>query len=134
MRVRTENAHAAELHRPGPDHAAMHNQDGGAGSQSAPPSADGVNSADGNLWTRAKGFRSSSAESQVTTEDIADQKEPIHMSRIKPVTPEEAITIVEKRRRDAREYYSRMRDDARRHREAQLELFPKAPVEGDQPE
>ena len=40
------------------------------------------------------------------------------MSRTKPVTPEDAIAIVEKRRRQARKYYARIRDDARRYREA----------------
>jgi hypothetical protein len=41
------------------------------------------------------------------------------MSRTKPVTGEEAIAIVEKRRRRARAHYARMRDDARRYRETQ---------------
>ena len=45
------------------------------------------------------------------------------MNRTKPIVATEAIAIVEKRRRQARQYYSRMRDDARRHREAQLDLF-----------
>lgn len=54
------------------------------------------------------------------------------MRRIKPIAPEEAIAIVEKRRRQARDYYARMRDDARHHREAQLNLFPHPSTASDQ--
>jgi hypothetical protein len=41
------------------------------------------------------------------------------MSRTKPVIAEEAVALVERRRRQARAHYARMRDDARRYREAQ---------------
>lgn len=41
------------------------------------------------------------------------------MTRTKPITAEEAIAIVEKRRQSARDYYARMREEARRYREAQ---------------
>ena len=41
------------------------------------------------------------------------------MSRRKPLDPQEAVAIVEKRRRQARAHYARMRDDARRFRAAQ---------------
>lgn len=41
------------------------------------------------------------------------------MSRERPVTAEDAIALVEKRRRQARAYYRRLKEDARRYREAQ---------------
>lgn len=41
------------------------------------------------------------------------------MNRTKPLDPQEAVAIVAKRRLQARRYYSRMREDARRYREAQ---------------
>jgi hypothetical protein len=41
------------------------------------------------------------------------------MSHRKPITAEEAIAIVEKRRLRAREHYARLRADALRHRSAQ---------------
>jgi len=43
------------------------------------------------------------------------------MSRTKTITitAEEAIALVEKRRRQARGYYARMREDALRYRKAQ---------------
>ena len=37
---------------------------------------------------------------------------------VTPVTPEEAVAIVTKRRNDAREYYFRIQEQARRYREA----------------
>ncbi len=40
------------------------------------------------------------------------------MNKPKPVTPEEAVAIVTKRRNDAREYYARIQEQARRYREA----------------
>lgn len=40
------------------------------------------------------------------------------MSSRKPITAEEAIAALEKRRQRARDYYARMREDARAFREA----------------
>ena len=54
------------------------------------------------------------------------------MNHTKPVTAEEAIAIVEKRRRQARRYYARVREDARRYREAQ-QGGTSAPTANDQP-
>ncbi len=49
------------------------------------------------------------------------------MSRKKPITADEAIALVEKRRQRARDYYARMREDARAFREA---THPGDPSEG----
>jgi len=57
------------------------------------------------------------ATSAVTPTAEHQETEPT-MNRTKPLTPEDAIAIVEKRRRQARSYYARVRDDARRYREA----------------
>ena len=40
------------------------------------------------------------------------------MNKPKPVTPDEAVAIVTKRRNDARQYYFRIQEQARRYREA----------------
>jgi len=52
------------------------------------------------------------------------------MNRKKPITADEAIAIVERRRRSARDYYARMREDALRYRRARSADAP-APIPGD---
>ena len=63
-----------------------------------------------------------------------NQEESQAMHRTKPIAADQAIAIVEKRRREARQYYARMRDDARRHREAQLNNSQPLPAAPDQSE
>ena len=56
------------------------------------------------------------------------------MNRRKPVDPQEADEFVEKRRLQARRYYFRMRDDARRYRATQKQDAEAAPVTDHEPD
>lgn len=43
----------------------------------------------------------------------------MNTNKTKPINADDAIKLVSKRRQASRDYYARMRDDARRYREAQ---------------
>lgn len=51
------------------------------------------------------------------------------MHQKKPITADEAIALIEKRRQRARDYYARMREDARAYRDAQADRSADVPDE-----